>query len=311
MKPKFSIITTCMGRLDHLKQTLPRLLEQADSEVVVVDYSCPQGTGDYVAEHFPAVKLVRVEGKKTFSNWAARNAGAAVAEGETLIFCDADTILRPDAMAWIGEHLAPETYGHFDRIGTVQFNTTRLRLGYNQLRGFHAVPADAFRKFGGYDDVMVGYAAGADTDLEVRLSMFGFKRMVLDPSLVEQVVEHGNEDRFRNHRVPIRTSYAAGYLYRKAKTAILRMRRKPNLPRPVRVQMYKTAFEAAQKLGGPDRTTKLRVEVDREAIGMPLQLGYKKAEAKVFVEVTITGTGPVEDIPTRIDDEAVVVPRKR
>ncbi len=43
-KPKFSIITTCKGRLEHLKQTLPAMLAQKDSEVIVVDYSCPHGT---------------------------------------------------------------------------------------------------------------------------------------------------------------------------------------------------------------------------------------------------------------------------
>ena len=58
MTPKFSIITTCMGRLDHLKQTLPRLLEQPDCEVIVVDWSCPQDTAGYVAKHFPAVNVV-------------------------------------------------------------------------------------------------------------------------------------------------------------------------------------------------------------------------------------------------------------
>jgi hypothetical protein len=29
--PRFSIVTTCKGRLHHLKQSLPRFLEQRDS----------------------------------------------------------------------------------------------------------------------------------------------------------------------------------------------------------------------------------------------------------------------------------------
>ena len=64
MTPKYSIVTTCMGRLDHLKESLPAMLAQPDSEVIVVDYSCPQGTGDYVAKHFPAARVVRVEGRE-------------------------------------------------------------------------------------------------------------------------------------------------------------------------------------------------------------------------------------------------------
>ncbi len=41
----------------------------------------------------------------------------------------------------------------------------------NQLKGFHVIPAPAFRRLGGYDEVLEGYAAGADTDLEDRLSL--------------------------------------------------------------------------------------------------------------------------------------------
>lgn len=297
MTPKFSIITTCMGRLDHLKQTLPRLLEQPDAEVIVVDWSCPQDTAGYVAKHFPAAKVVKVEGKAVFSNWAARNAGAAQASGEYVVFCDADTILRPDAMEWIGAHVTPRNFGHFERSATTQFNTTNLRLGFNQLRGFHVLARALFIRFGGYDDILTGYAAGADTDLEVRLGIFGFKRVVLDPSLVEEVVEHGNEDRFRNHKIPIKTSYAAGYLYRKAKTALIRMRRRPNLPRPLREKLYGAALKAVQQLSGDNPTATFKLTLEKEPIGMPLQLGFRRAEFNMVINLTITGTGPVDEIP--------------
>jgi glycosyltransferase involved in cell wall biosynthesis len=297
MKPKFSIITTCMGRLDHLKLTLPRLMEQADSEVIVVDYSCPQKTGDYVAENFPAAKVVRVEGKKVFSNWAARNAGAQAAEGALLLFCDADTLLRSDATEWLAEHLPPGAYGHFNLPSTAKFNQARLRLGNNQLRGFQVIPRGIFKKFGGYDDVVVGYAAGADTDLELRLSLFRVKRMLLDPAIVEKVIEHDNEERFRNHRTPIRTSYAAGLLYRRAKTALIRFRRRPNLPRPLRQRLYAAAFKAAQNLSKDNPVTKLRFEIDKEVVGMPLQLGFREAKAAVTLEISLSGKGVVDEVP--------------
>lgn len=309
MTLKYSIITTCMGRLDHLKESLPAMLAQPDCEVIVVDWSCPQGTGDYVAEHFPAARVVRVEGKETFSNWAARNAGAAEAKGAVLIFCDADTVLRPNALEWIGKRLKAGMFGHFDRQSTLKFNTTRLRLGFNQLRGFHAVPAQAFRKFGGYDDVLQGYAAGADTDLETRMVIFGFKRLVLDPELVERVIEHDNEDRFRHHKVSIRTSYAAGYFYRKAKTALIRMRRRPNLPLPLRRSIYAAAQKAAARLDGTTDTVNFKLDLEREPIGMPLQLGFKKAEFRMSLNFSIVGQGAMTEIPTHIDEGATTEPR--
>jgi glycosyltransferase involved in cell wall biosynthesis len=291
-----------MGRLDHLKHTLSRMLEQPDSEVIVVDWSCPQDTAGYVAKHFPKARVVKVEGKDVFSNWAARNAGAAQAKGEFVVFCDADTVLRSDALQWIGANMPPRGYGHFERNATTKFNTTKLRLGFNQLRGFHVLQRALFERFGGYDDVLSGYAAGADTDLEVRLSVFGVKRFVLDPAIVEQVVEHGNEDRFRNHKIPIKTSYAAGYLYRKVKLALIRIRRRPDLPRPLREKLYAAALKAAHQLSGDQPSTRFTVGLEKEAIGMPLQLGFQKAEFSMKIDVSIKGTGPVDEIPALIHE---------
>lgn len=302
MTPKFSIITTCMGRLDHLKQTLPRMLEQAETEVIVVDWSCPQDTAGFVAKQFPAAKVVKVEGKAVFSNWAARNAGAAQASGEYVVFCDADTKLRADALEWIAARMRTGLYGHFERSATTQFNTTNLRLGFNQLRGFHVLQRAIFNRFSGYDDILTGYAAGADTDLEVRLSIFGLKRFVLDPSIVEEVVEHGNEDRFRNHKIPIKTSYAAGYLYRKAKTALIRMRRRPELPRPLRQKLYDAALKSAEQLSGDNPAATFKLTLEKEAIGMPLQLGFKKAEFNMVINLSIRGIGPVDEIPALVDE---------
>ena len=44
MTPRFSIITTCKGRLENLKHTLPKFLRQENTEVVVVDHDCPDHT---------------------------------------------------------------------------------------------------------------------------------------------------------------------------------------------------------------------------------------------------------------------------
>ena len=65
--PVFSIVTTCKGRLEHLKQSLPRMAAQAGAEVIVVDYDCPDGAGAWVAENFPAVRVVRVADAPLFN----------------------------------------------------------------------------------------------------------------------------------------------------------------------------------------------------------------------------------------------------
>jgi hypothetical protein len=49
-----SLITTCKGRLAHLKETLPAFLAQgAGCEVIVVDYDCPEGAATWVNANHP------------------------------------------------------------------------------------------------------------------------------------------------------------------------------------------------------------------------------------------------------------------
>ncbi len=81
------------------------MVGQGANEVIVVDYSCPQGTGEFVREYFPAVRVVSVTGEEHFSNWKARNAGASIASSDVLVFVDADTLLAEGAIAWLSENL--------------------------------------------------------------------------------------------------------------------------------------------------------------------------------------------------------------
>ena len=296
MTPSFSIITTCKGRLDHLKRSLPKILAQKNAEVIVVDYSCPEGTADFVEKEFPKAKVVRVEGEKGFSNWRARNLGAAAASGNTLIFCDADTILADNAAERIAGELPAKAYGFFKRNATERFNKAGLRLGSNQLRGFHAIPATAYRRLGGYDEVLLGWGAGGDTDLEMRLALAGLSAHPLDPALVEDVVQHDNADRTRHHADSIKVSYCAGLLYRRAKMALLNIRRRLNLPLELRQQLYAKARTAAQNLGTRD-TVALSIDLEDKAIGMPLQLGYRRVTQKVVMRIEVSGVDRVDTIP--------------
>jgi GT2 family glycosyltransferase len=65
---------------------------EASYEIVVVD-SSNDGTGEFIASHFPAVKLIRLP-QRTLPG-LARNLGAEVAQGQTLAFTDADCVPEP------------------------------------------------------------------------------------------------------------------------------------------------------------------------------------------------------------------------
>lgn len=287
MDPVFSIITTCKGRLDHLKQSLPRMLAQKGTEVIVVDYSCPDGTAAHVEKHFPAARVVRVEGEKGFSNWKARNRGASVAKGKMLVFCDADTILTTNALEVIAASVTNTNFGFFTRASTAQFNKKGLRLEMNQLRGFQVVPMAAFRRLGGYDELLEGYAAGGDTDLEERLTFRGFKGLTLGEGIIEDVVEHDNVARFTFHRDPIKRSYAAGLLYRRAKMAVLKTRGGAGLTLKDRKSIYEAARKAANSLDYGEKKVTLTLNLEQQPIGMPRQLGFERGKSIVSLTVAL------------------------
>ncbi|HUE79281.1 MAG TPA: hypothetical protein VMN38_06585 [Sphingomicrobium sp.] len=144
------------------------------------------------------------------------------------------------------------------------------------MKGFLAIPSAVFRRIGGYDEVLEGYAAGGDTDLADRLKLVGIARHWLDASMIESVVEHDNADRTRHHLDPIATSYCAGLLYRSAKLALLRIVNRVQLPLATRRNLYDAAKTAARKLGAPSGTVSMMVNVNTNPILMPRQLGYEK-----------------------------------
>lgn len=297
MARTFSIITTCKGRLDHLKQSLPKMAAQGAKEVIVVDFSCPQGTGEFVSANFPSVRLVSVKGQTHFSNWKARNAGASVAGGEVLVFIDADTLLADGAIERLSQGLPQKAYGFFDQKTSRSFNRAGPRLAANQLKGFHVIPADAFRRLGGYDEVLEGYAAGADTDLEDRLGTIGINRHLLEPALVESVIEHDAASRTEHHAQPVKTSYCAGLLYRTAKRMLLRIQRNVELPIKTRQHLYEIARAAAENLGAKADRVGMNVTIDQQPVLMPRQLGYERGTHSVTLRVEVALEGKLDSIP--------------
>ena len=273
------------------------MLAQGAHEVVVVDYSCPEGTGEFVASNFPAARVVSLPGEEHFSNWKARNAGAVAASSDVLIFVDADTILAAGAIERLSANLPPRTYGFFETKTSRAFNEDGPRLAANQLKGFHVIPAAAFRRAGGYDEVLEGYAAGADTDLEERLQMVGLGRHPLEAALIDSVIQHDAQSRTQHHAYPVRISYAAGLLYRAAKRALLRASGKVELPLRTRQNVYKAAKNAASGLGSKSDRVGMTVMLAKDPILMPRQLGYERGEQTVSLRIEVSLEGKLAQIP--------------
>lgn len=173
MNPPLSLITTCKGRLHYLQQTLPTMVAQAGAECIVVDYGCPQGTGQWVAENFPAVTVVKVDDDPSFNQCRARNLGAAAATSPLLCFVDADIRLDPLFGSWILQNCAART---FLRPHPITVDTW----------GTFACHSDDFRKVGGYDEIYQGYGASPE-DLYLRLEHAGSAERAFPAALISSI----------------------------------------------------------------------------------------------------------------------------
>jgi glycosyltransferase involved in cell wall biosynthesis len=113
-------ITTCKGRLEHLRQSLPRVAAQPQVQVIVVDYDCPDGSGQWVKDNFPQVRVVRIDDDPGFLLTRARNAGGQAAATPWLAFFDADILLADDFFRTASENLVS---GHYYRADPPSIQT--------------------------------------------------------------------------------------------------------------------------------------------------------------------------------------------
>jgi glycosyltransferase involved in cell wall biosynthesis len=184
--PRFSFITTCKGRLAHLRESLPRCLAQPDAETIVVDYDCPDGTAAAVTREFPAARTVAIHDAPLLNIAHARNQGAAMAQGEWLIFLDADILIAPDFVA----RLEP-----IIRQGTIyRFGPSKGRV--TGTNGSCIVHRADYAASGGYDEAMECYG-GEDNDFYYRQELLGVPSERLDLSLIDAVVAHDDTARVR------------------------------------------------------------------------------------------------------------------
>lgn len=189
--PSVSIITTCKGRLTHLRQTFPLMLAldyEGPLEVIVVDYGCPDGAADYVeSEGHARGRAVRVTKHTEWWNMSrARNLGANAATGEYLAFVDADYLLQPTYIA--------------RAVGAMTATASRLgcpSLPHCELFGACVVEARWIHHLRGFDEALNENGYGwDDIDFYHRSTAHGEAPLPLGTGLLEDI-KHGDDDRTR------------------------------------------------------------------------------------------------------------------
>ena len=98
-QPKASVIILVWNGIGYLESCLDAVVIQDYShfEVVVVDNGSTDGSPDFVAHHYPQVKLIRNECNAGFS--AGNNIGLRKASGELLVLLNQDTVVQPGWLA--------------------------------------------------------------------------------------------------------------------------------------------------------------------------------------------------------------------
>jgi hypothetical protein len=273
-------ITTCKGRLAHLKQTLPRVAGQPGLSCVVVDYSCPQGTAGWVEANFPQVRVVRVEGESGFNLSRARNLGAQAADAPWLGFFDADILLDPGFASVVAPQLVP---GRFFRPHPVTIQTWGSIICHR----------DDFAAVGGYDEAYVGWG-GEDDDLIAVLALAGRQAAGFPAALLSEI-PHSDQERtlyfdIKDRRVQSRINQI--YLQIKLDLARL-MGRSPLLEE--RRAVYGEVQRVITQVENGNRLAPAVIEVNMPAalIGTPPQSGpaeLSQLSRKLVYSLNIEGT---------------------
>ncbi len=178
-----SLVTTCKGRLEHLKATIDSWIAFGPDEIIVVDVDCPDGTKGWLASHHPNVRCVSLA-STSFNLAQARNAGAESAVSDYVFFVDADIVLDKELNGWLKQHLSPGKY--FSRKRDHAYD------GIHE-QGTVLCHHSDFKKIEGYDTSFCGYG-GEDHDLYFKLQRIGIQKVDVPKRHINSL-DHSDEQR--------------------------------------------------------------------------------------------------------------------
>ena len=176
---ELTLVTTCMGRLDHLKQVMPGRMLLKNCDHVVVDWSCPENCGAWLRENFPQVRVVSVPGQAYFISPKAKNAGVRAAVTEKVLLLDVDMLVVPGLEDSVLSVMVP---GTFAVCGAAK-----------GLSGAIAFFKSDWEKLGGCDETLEGYCPD-DSMMCVSFRVMGLKPVKYDWTFLSHI-KHSNLQR--------------------------------------------------------------------------------------------------------------------
>lgn len=247
-----AFVTTCKGRLHHIKQTLPTLVAQSPAEIILVDYGCPDNTGDWVEANFPSVKVIRINDDPGFCLPRARNIGAANSSAAWLCFIDADIKIKAGWLTWMQANLQNH---HFYRASREHGKQLQ------EIAGTFICTREDFNAIGGYDEAFRGWG-GEDIDLYARLPLQSQAQADYYPHAFVEPINHADAERTTFHAIKnIQIQSLINSCYVKAKTHLL-LNGVRDIPFATRQFMLSTISEQLKQHKSRPRTFVIRLQTD-------------------------------------------------
>jgi glycosyltransferase involved in cell wall biosynthesis len=206
--PLFSVIIPTHNRVNTIARALSSVLAQTldDYEVIIVDDGSNDGTAELLAGFTaPRCRVIRNEINVGVS--AARNRGAAAAQGEFIVFLDDDDEFRPGTLAALRERYCADPELDFawgvriihERSATERTIATRTDDWRNfpyRMSGSDFLPLalqiatsaafsirkSLFEKIGGFD---TGLKVSEDRDLFIRLAQGEYIGGIANDALID------------------------------------------------------------------------------------------------------------------------------
>ena len=148
----------------------------------MVDYDCPENSGDWVNAHHPEVTVVRIRNEPGFNLARARNLGAAETKADWIVFLDADVVPSPHFAEAVSALLKDGLFLRPAPAGTDTWGTLICMR-------------EEFLRAAGYDEVFSGWG-GEDDDLYARMVRMGLKQLSYPVTLLRSI-SHDDESRVR------------------------------------------------------------------------------------------------------------------
>lgn len=208
--PLIIFCTTCKGRLEYLKQTLPQNIidnnDYPNCKFVILDYGNSSELQEYFKESYQdlidsgKLSIYTYITDKNFHMAHAKNMAArcGILEGaDIIVTLDADNFTCSSFAKYIAEifkeigiFLCP----NFPVINSMPHGPDRPARGY---AGRLAIRARDFIKLGGYDEIYDTWR-GEDIDLIYRLQRVGYKIRHI-PNKFLSAIRHSSEVRFKEY----------------------------------------------------------------------------------------------------------------